>query len=115
NEVKEKQVPDLDDEFAKDVSEFDTLKDLKADLKQKITEERQRDVDRAFENALMEQVAEGITADIPDAMVDAQARQFVDNFKMQIAQSGIPADQYLKMTGMTEEKLLEDARDPALR
>ena len=115
HEVKEKEMPALDDEFAKDVSEFDTLKDLKADIKKKITEERQQDADRAFENALMEQVAENITADIPDAMVDAQARQFVDNFKMQIAQSGIPYDQYLKMTGMSEEKLLEDAKEPALR
>ena len=115
HEVKEKEVPALDDEFAKDVSEFDTLKELKADLKKKITEERQKEADRAFENTLMEQVAEKITADIPDAMVEAQARQFVDNFKMQIAQSGIPYDQYLKMTGMREDKLLEDAREPALR
>ena len=115
HEVKEKEMPALDDEFAKDVSEFDTLKDLKADTKKKIAEERQQSADRAFENALMEQVADGITADIPDAMVDAQARQFVDNFKMQIAQSGIPYDQYLKMTGMSEEKLLEDAKEPALR
>ena len=115
HEVKEKEVPALDDEFAKDVSEFDTLKELKADLKKKITEERQKEADRAFENTLMEQVAEKITADIPDAMVEAQARQFVDNFKMQIAQSGIPYDQYLKMTGMSEDKLLEDAREPALR
>lgn len=114
-EVKEKEVPELDDEFAKDVSEFDTLKDLKNDLKKKIAEERQGDADRAFENALMEQVAENITADIPDAMVEAQARQFADNFKMQIAQSGIPFDQYLKLTGMTEEKLISDAREPALR
>ena len=114
-EVKEKKVPAIDDEFAKDVSEFDTLKELKADLKKKITEERQKEADRAFENTLMEQVAEKITADIPDAMVEAQARQFVDNFKMQIAQSGIPYDQYLKMTGMSEDKLLEDAREPALR
>ena len=115
HEVKEKEVPAMDDEFAKDVSEFDTLKELKADLKKKITEERQKEADRAFENTLMEQVAEKITADIPDAMVEAQARQFVDNFKMQIAQSGIPYDQYLKMTGMSEDKLLEDAREPALR
>lgn len=115
HEVKEKQVPELDDEFAKDVSEFDTLKDLKADLKKKITEERQKDADRAFEDALMEQVAEGITAEIPDAMVEAQARQFLDNFKMQIAQQGIPYDQYMKMTGMDENKLLADAKEPALR
>ena len=115
HEVKEKQVPELDDEFAKDVSEFDTLKELKADLKKKIAEERQKDADRAFEDALMEQVAEGITADIPDAMVENQARQFLDNFKMQIAQQGIPYDQYMKMTGMDEGKLLEDAKEPALR
>nr|WP_326185842.1 trigger factor [uncultured Oscillibacter sp.] len=115
HEVKEKQVPELDDEFAKDVSEFDTLKELKADLKKKIAEERQKDADRAFEDALMEQVAEGITADIPDAMVENQARQFLDNFKMQIAQQGIPYDQYMKMTGMDESKILADAKEPALR
>ena len=115
HEVKEKEVPALDDEFAKDVSEFDTLKDLKADLKKKITEERQKAADRAFEEALMEQVAENITADIPDAMVEAQCRQFLDNFKMQIAQQGIPYDQYMKMTGMDEAKLLEDAKEPATR
>ncbi len=115
HEVKEKDVPAMDDEFAKDVSEFDTLKDLKADLKKKITEERQKAADRAFEEALMEQVAEGITADIPDAMVEAQCRQFLDNFKMQVAQQGIPYDQYMKMTGMDEAKLLEDAKEPATR
>lgn len=115
HEVKEKEAPALDDEFAKDVSEFDTLKDLKADLKKKITEERQREADRAFENALMEKVAENIAADIPDAMVETQCRQFLDNFKMQIAQSGIPYDQYLKMSGMTEEQLLADAKEPATR
>src|SRR5699024_3131598 len=90
HEVKEKEVPALDDEFAKDVSEFDTLKELKADLKKKIAEERQRTADREFANALLEQVGENITADIPDAMVENQARQFVDNFKMQIMQQGIP-------------------------
>ena len=115
HEVKEKQVPALDDEFAKDVSEFDTLKDLKADLKKKITEERQKAADRAFEEALMEQVAANITADVPDAMIEAQCRQFLDNFKMQIAQQGIPYDQYMKMTGMDEAKLLEDAKEPATR
>ena len=115
HEVKEKEVPALDDEFAKDVSEFDTLKDLKADLKKKITEERQKDADRAFEDTLMEKVAEGITADVPDAMVEAQARQFLENFKAQIMQQGIPYDQYMKMTGMDEQKILEDAKEPALR
>ena len=113
HEVKEG--PELDDEFAKDVSEFDTLKDLKADLKKQITEERQKAADRAFEDAVMEKAAEGITAEIPDAMVEGQCRQFLDNFKMQIAQQGIPYEQYMQITGMDEAKLLEDAKEPALR
>ena len=115
HEVKEKEVPALDDEFAKDVSEFDTLKDLKADLKKKIAAEREEIAKRTFEDALMEQVADNITADVPDAMVEAQARQFLDNFKMQIAQQGIPYDQYMKATGMDEKQLLEDAKEPALK
>jgi len=115
NDVKAKEVPELDDEFAKDVSEFDTLKELKADLKKQITEEKQAAADRAFEDALMEQVAEGITAEIPDVMVENQARQYLENFKMQISQQGIPYEQYMQMTGMSEEKLLEDAKEPALR
>lgn len=114
-EVKEKQVPALDDEFAKDVSEFDTLKDLKADLKKKITAEREESAQRAFEDALMDQVAENITADVPDAMVDAQARQYLDNFKMQLMQQGINYDDYMKTTGMEESKLIDDAKEPALK
>ena len=115
HEVKGKEVPELDDEFAKDVSEFDTLKELKADLKKKITEERQKAAERAFEDALMEKVAEGITVEIPDAMIETQCKQFLDNFKMQISQQGIPYDQYLQLTGMSEEQLLSDAKEPAER
>ena len=115
HEVKEKEVPAMDDEFAKDVSEFDTLKELKADLKKKITAEREETVKRAFEDALMEQVAENITADVPDAMVEAQSRQFLDNFKMQLAQQGLQYDQYMKATGMDEAQLLADAKEPALK
>ena len=114
HEVKEKEVPAMDDEFAKDVSEFDTLKELKADLKKKITEERQKDADRAFEENLMNQVAENITADIPDVMVENQARQYLDNFKAQISRQ-FPYEEYKKMTGMDDEKLLADAKEPALR
>ncbi len=113
HEVKEKEVPAIDDEFAKDVSEFDTLKELKADLKKKITEERKAAVNQAFEDTLMHMVADGITADVPDAMIEAQTHQFLNNFKMQISQQGIPYEQYIQMTGMSEEKLLEDAKEPA--
>ena len=95
----------MDDEFAKDVSEFDTLKELKADLKKKITEERQKDADRVFEENLMTQVAENITADIPDVMVESQAHQYLDNFKAQISRQ-FPYEEYKKMTGMDDAKLL---------
>ena len=115
NEVKAKEIPAIDAEFAKDVSEFDTLKELKADLKKKITEERQQAADRAFQDAVMEKVAENITVEIPDAMIETQCKQFLDNFKMQIAQQGIPYEQYLQLTGMSEEQLVADAKEPAER
>ena len=115
NEVKEKEVPVMDDEFAKDVSEFDTLKELKADLKKQITEERTKAAARSFEEQLMDQVAANLTVEIPDAMIEAQSRQYIANFQNQLAQQGMPFDQYMKMTGMTEEGLLADAAGPATR
>ena len=115
NAVKVKEVPAIDDEFAKDVSEFDTLADLKKDIKAKMTADRQQAVDRAFEDDLMGKVADGITCDVPDAMVEEQAKRFVENLKLQIQQQGIPYDQYLKLTNMTEEDLLGQAKEPALR
>ncbi|MBR3641607.1 MAG: trigger factor, partial [Oscillibacter sp.] len=114
HEVKEKEVPEMDDEFAKDVSEFDTMKDLKADLKRQITEERQKEIDRKFEDDLMTKVAEGVKADIPDVMIEDQARRFVENFKRQISQQ-FSYEDYKKMSGMDEQKLLDDAKEPAER
>ena len=113
NEVKAKDVPAIDDEFAKDVSEFDTLKELKADLKKKITEEREKAAQRAFEDALMQKVADGIEADIPDAMIDLQCEKMVDSLKQQLASQGIPFDQYLKMIQSTEEAVKAEAKEPA--
>ena len=115
NEVKEKEIPVLDDEFAKDVSEFDTLDELKADLEKKIAQEQEKAIEQAFQDALMEQVAENLTVEIPDAMIETQAKQFIDNFKMQLAQQGIPYDEYLKMTGTEEASLLAEAKEPAMR
>ena len=115
NEVKVKEVPAIDDEFAKDVSEFDTLKDLKADLKKKITDERKTAAQHAFEDALMQKVAEGIECEIPDDMVTMQSQRMVENFKQQLAAQGIPFDQYAKMTGMTEEALVKESVEPATR
>ena len=114
NSIKVRELPALDDEFAKDVSEFDTLDELKNDVREKLVKEREDAARRAFADIVMSKVAEGIQADIPDAMVEDQAQRFVDNFRMQIQSQGIPYDQYMKMTGMDEEKLLADAKGPAL-
>ena len=113
NEVKVKEVPAIDDEFAKDVSEFDTLKDLKADIKKKITAERTEAAQRAFEDVLMAKVAEGVEADIPQEMVELQAERMMEQFKQQLASQGIPFDQYLKMTGTTEADFRQQAEGPA--
>lgn len=113
NEVKEKQVPAIDDEFAKDVSEFDTLKDLKADIKKKLTAERTESAQRAFEDVLMAKVAEGIEADIPEEMVELQAERMMEQFKQQLVSQGIPFDQYLKMTNTAEADFRKQAQGPA--
>ena len=113
NEVKVKEVPALDDEFAKDVSEFDTLKELKADIKKKLTAERTESAQRAFEDVLMAKVAEGVEADVPHEMVELQAEQMTEGFKQQLASQGIPFDQYLKMTNTTEADLKSQAYGPA--
>ena len=114
NEVKTKEVPAIDDEFAKDVSEFDTLKELKADMKKKMTEERKIAAQQAFEDALMKKVADGIEADIPEEMVKAQAERMLEGFKQQLGSQGISFEQYLQMTGMTNEAFLAQAHQPAL-
>ena len=113
NEVKVKEVPALDDEFAKDVSEFDTLKELKADIKKKLTAERTESAQRAFEDVLMAKVAEGVEADVPHEMVELQAEQMTEGFKQQLASQGIPFDQYLKMTNTTEADFTKQAYGPA--
>ena len=111
--VKVKEVPALDDEFAKDVSEFDTLKELKADIKKKLTAERTESAQRAFEDVLMAKVAEGVEADVPHEMVELQAEQMTEGFKQQLASQGIPFDQYLKMTNTTEADFKSQAYGPA--
>ena len=115
NEVKVKEVPELDDEFAKDVSEFDTLKELKADLKKQIVAEKQKAADEAFKDALLDKAAANTTVEIPDAMIEAQARQYVENFKMRLMQNGITFENYAKMTGMDEEKMMAEGQEPAER
>ena len=114
NAVKVKELPEMDDEFAKDVSEFDTLEELKADVRAKLLAEKQEAGQRAFEDILMSKAAEGITADIPDAMVDAQAEEMVRNLTNQLRAQGMSIEQYMQMTNTDEEGLKEQAKAPAL-
>ena len=114
NAVKVKELPALDDEFAKDVSEeFDTLAQLKEDVAKSLREEREAAANTAFENALMEKVAQGITADIPDAMIEEQTYAFMENFKRQLQSQGLTMEQYMQMANTDEEALLAQAREPA--
>ncbi len=113
NEVKAKEVPAMDDEFAKDVSEFETLKELKADLKKKITADRQAQVDRAFEDALLEKIAAEMECDVPASMIEEQINGMMQNFKVRMESQGIPFDQYMKYTGTTEESMRAEAAGPA--
>ena len=114
NEVKEKQVPTVDDEFAKDVSEFETLADFKADLSKKLTERREKQAQDEFENALLEQVVANMEVEIPDAMVDYRADQMMDDYARRITSQGIPFENYLQMMGMTKEAMREQAKEGAL-
>ncbi len=115
NEVKEKQTPKLDDEFAKDVSEFETLAELKKDLGDKLAERREADAKREFENAILEQVVDNMTVEIPDAMVDYRADQMVEDYANRISSQGIPFESYLQMMGMTVQDMKNQAREGALR
>ena len=115
NEVKVKELPAIDDEFAKDVSEFDTLKELKDDIKKQIESDREQAVKVAYENALIEKVADSIECEIPEALIEAQCKRFLEEFKSRIMAQGIPYDQYAKMTGMDEKKFMEDGREPAIK
>ena len=112
-EVKEKEEPVLDDEFAKDVSEFDTLDAFKADLAEKLKKRREDAAQHAFENALMKQVVANMEVEIPEAMVDYEADKLVNNYAQRVTAQGISFDQYLTIMGMTMEQMKEQAKDSA--
>lgn len=100
NEVKAEEKPALDDEFVKDVSEFDTVDELKADLKKKLQESKAQNADNAFMDKIMEQLVDGMEADIPDAMIEARLDAIVEDFGYRIAMQGMDLESYLKMSGM---------------
>lgn len=115
NEVKFKELPALDDDFAKDVSEFDTLKELEDDIRKRIESDREQAVKVAYENALIEKVAETIDCEIPEILIEEQCGRFLEEFKSRVAAQGIPFEQYAKMTGIDEAKFMADGREPAIR
>ena len=111
--VKEKQIPAADDEFASEVSEFDTLDEYKKDLKKTIKEEKEKQAVAANENAVVAKVVENASMDIPAPMVEMQVEQMYYEYQMRLQQQGIPMDQYLQITGLTKEKLEEQMKPSA--
>lgn len=115
NEVKEKQEPTLDDEFAKDVSEFDTLEEFKKDLGEKLKERRQAQADQEFETAVVDALIEKLECDVPEAMVDYRADQMMEDYNSRLRSSGIPMEDYLRIMGLSKEDLENQAKTAAAR
>ena len=115
NGIKVKELPVVDDEFAQEVSEFDTLDEYKADIKAKLLKEKENEAARAKEDAVIGKIIEGAKMEIPDAMVEYQTRQMLDEFAQRIQSQGISLDQYFQFTGLTEEKYMEEMKPRALQ
>lgn len=112
-EIKEKELPALDDEFAAEVSEFDTLEEYKADVKAKLTAKREQDVKNAKEDAVIDAIIEDAKMDIPEAMLETQQRQMVDDFAQRLQSQGLSLEQYFQFTGLNREKMLEQVKPQA--
>ena len=99
HEVKQTILPEKDDEFVKDVSEFDTMAELREDIRKRFTERKQADVDTAFENACVEAAADNMTCQIPDSMIDDMAARLVEQYGYQLQMSGMKLEDYARMMG----------------
>ena len=115
HEVKTRELPELDDEFAKDVSEYDTLDELKADLKTKLEEKASKSADDLVENQLIDQLIERMTAEVPEAMYERRIDQDVNDFAYRLQSSGLDLNTYLQYTGMDMESFRKTFRDVAER
>lgn len=115
HEVKEKQEPEVDDEFAKDVSEFDTLEEFKKDLGEKLKARRQEQADREFETAVIDALIEKLECDVPEAMIDYQADKMLDDYANRIQSQGIGFEDYLRMMGMTVDDMRAQSKTAAAR
>lgn len=113
NEIKEKELPELDDEFAKDVSEFDTLEEYKNDIKEKLEKEFKEKEEVENENNLIEKVIESCEVDIPEAMIDTQLQNELSDFDYRMRTQGINLEQYLQITNSTIDSLKEQLRPMA--
>lgn len=113
HEIKETQKPEIDDEFVKDVSEFDTLDELKADLKTKIKERKEKAAENEFEEKLIDGMLENFTAEVPEVMFEAQIDRIVEDFGYRMSMQGIGLDTYLQMNDMSMESFRKLFRDQA--
>ncbi|MBC5687485.1 trigger factor [Mediterraneibacter sp. NSJ-55] len=112
-EIKVKELPELDDEFASDVSECETLDAYKAEVKKKIKERKEREGKEKKENQAVDAAIENAQMDIPEAMIELQTKQMADDFARRIMQQGLTVEQYFQFTGMTEEKMMEEMKPQA--
>jgi trigger factor len=103
--IKEKQLPELDDEFVKDVSEFDTLDELRADIRKTLTEQREKSAKSTFENAVYDKLSELVDGEIPDVMYDKAVDNMISEFRYNIESQGMPFDKYIAAIGMTEDSI----------
>lgn len=112
-EIKKKELPKLDDEFASEVSEFETLKEYKASVKKTLTERKKAEVKREKENEVVEKAVENAAVELPAPMVDEQVQQMIQEFAGRISQQGISFEQYMQMTGMTPDALMGQMKPEA--
>ena len=112
-EIKEKELPELDDEFACEVSEFDTFAEYKEDMKAKLVSRKEEAAKGAKEDAVIEAVIAGATMEIPEAMIETQQRQMVEDFAQRIQSQGISMEQYMQITGMDVQGLIAQCKPQA--
>ena len=113
HEVKYKELPELDDDFAKDVSEYDTHEELKDSIRKGIQANHEKQAEQSVENDLIDQVVGGMKADIPDAMIESRIEELVQDFQYRISQQGLKLEQYLQYMGMTMDQFKEQFREQA--
>ncbi len=115
HEIKMKELPEIDDEFAAEVSEFDTLDEYKADLKAKIKEQKEAEGKRKQEDQAVEKAVENASFEIPEAMITTNISQMTDDFARRMQSQGLTMEQYYQFTGMTAEKMEEEMRPQAIK